>query len=126
VFIRDPNPCVHYPSCQIPFLGLARFPRALTQFEINTFFTFDGRELDATRTRRGDALRLASGVHLGFLKMSGKTLDALDQIPIFVLARVAAQIDVPTMDIATVRSLYRRRQRTLFDHQRWAMETLGI
>lgn len=114
------------PSWQLPFLGIARFPRALTQFEINTFFTFDELELDAIRTRRGDALRLASGVHLGFLKMSGMTLDALDRIPMFVLAHVAGQIDVPSMDIATVRSLYRRRRRTLFEHQRWAMATLGI
>ena len=114
------------PSWQIPFLGLAHFPPALTRFEINTFFTFTDAELAAIRTRRGEALRLASGVHLGFLRMSGTTLDALDRIPALVLAHVAEQLDVPSMDIATVRSLYRRRRSTLFEHQQWAMTTLGI
>ncbi len=114
------------PSWQVPFLGLKRFPRALTRFEIDTFFTFADAELAAIHSRRVDALRLATGVHLGFLRMTGTTLDALDRIPAFVLARVATELDLPSVDIATVRSLYRRRRRTLFEHQRWAMATLGI
>ena len=50
----------------------------------------------------------------------------VDRIPIFVLMQVADELDLPHMDIATVRSLYRRRKRTLYEHQKWAMQLLGI
>lgn len=60
------------PSWQIPFLGVRHFPRSLTHFEIKTFFSFSEKERAAIRTRRGDELRLAFGIHLGFLKMTGK------------------------------------------------------
>ena len=36
-----------FPSWQVPFLGLKRFPRALTRFEIDTFFVFGDPELAA-------------------------------------------------------------------------------
>ena len=114
------------PSWQIPFLGLRQFPRNLTQFEIATFFSFNDEERRAIQSRRGDHLRLAFGIHLGFLKMTGTTLSAVDRIPVFVLMQVANELDLPHVDIATVRSLYRRRKRTLYEHQQWAMQLLGI
>ena len=75
-------------SWQIPFLGLRHFPANLTLFEIRTFFSFSEQERTAIRSRRGDHLRLAFGIHVGFLKMTGTTLSALDRIPIFVLSGV--------------------------------------
>ena len=114
------------PSWQIPFLGLRHFPRSLTQFEIETFFSFTDEERVAIRTRRGDHLRLAFGIHLGFLKMTGGTLNAMDRIPMFVLAQVSVELDLPNIDIATVRSLYKKRKRTLYEHQQWAVKLLNI
>ena len=113
-------------SWQIPFLGLRQFPQGLNLFEIETFFSFSDDERNAIQSRRGDHLRLAFGIHLGFLKMTGTTLSALDRIPVFVLTRVADDLALPHVDIATVRSLYRKRKRTLYEHQRWAMQLLGI
>ena len=101
------------PSWQIPFLGLRQFPRNLTQIEIATFFSFNDEERRAIQSRRGDHLRLAFGIHLGFLKMTGTKLSAVDRIPVFVLMQVANELDLPHVDIATIRSLYRRRKRTL-------------
>ncbi|NND89882.1 MAG: DUF4158 domain-containing protein [Granulosicoccus sp.] len=42
------------------------------------------------------------------------------------MRQVADDLDLPHMDIATVRSLYQRRKRTLYEHQQWAMQLLGI
>lgn len=114
------------PSWQIPFLGLRQFPRSLTLFEIDTFFSFNDEERSAIQSRRGDHLRLAFGIHLAFLKMTGTTLSAVDRIPMFVLMQVSDQLSLPHVDIATVRSLYRRRKRTLYEHQQWAMQLLSI
>ncbi len=75
------------PSWQIPFLGLRQFPRSLTLFELATFFSFNDEERGATQSKRGDHRRLAFGIHLGFLKMAGTTLSAVDRIPSFVLSR---------------------------------------
>lgn len=120
------NPMRSLSSWQIPFLGLRHFPANLTLFEIRTFFSFSEEERTAIRSRRGDHLRLAFGIHVGFLKMTGTTLSALDRIPIFVLSQVAEELDLPHINIATVRSLYHRRKRTLYEHQEWAMHLLSI
>jgi hypothetical protein len=38
----------------------------------------------------------------------------------------ASRIDVPAPSIATLRALYLKRRRTLYEHQRWAMDFLGL
>ena len=52
------------PAWQIAFLGLRQFPQNLTMFEVTTFFSFNDGERLAIQSRRGDHLRLASGIHL--------------------------------------------------------------
>ena len=105
------------PSWQIAFLGLRQFPQNLTMSEVTTFFSFNDGERLANQSRRGDRLRLASGIHLGFLKLTGTTLSAIDQILMLVLIKVTDELNLPRVDIATVRSLYRSRKRTLYEHQ---------
>jgi hypothetical protein len=91
-------------SWQQPFLGLKEFPLGLAEFEIHSFFDFDAHELAAIRSRRGVNLRLAAALHLGFIKMTGSTIDALDRVPGQVLQIVAQQLDLPQYDIVTLRA----------------------
>jgi hypothetical protein len=52
--------------------------------------------------------------------------DAIQRVPADLLNHLAGQIEVPAPMIATLRALYLKRRRTLFEHQRWAMDFLGL
>ena len=109
-----------------PYLGLRDVPPGLDDFELVTFFSFSAAELRIIRSRRLGLHRLAVALHLGFIRMTGRTLDAFDRIPRRLLTHLAAQIDVTAPDLATLKSLYAERERTLSDHQRVAYDALGF
>ncbi len=107
------------------YLGWRRFPRELTGFEARRFFSFnasDRRELRVRYTRR---LRLGAALQLGFVRLTGTTLDAFDYVPRAVLDLVGRQLELPAPQLATLRAIY-RRERTLFAHQAWACERAGF
>jgi hypothetical protein len=110
---------------QLPFLGLHEFPADLTAFEIQYFFTFTPHEREAIMSRYGDHHRLATAVHLGFIKMTGRTLDAFDPPPISVLRHLSTDLGLQLPELTTLHALYDRRQ-TLLDHQAWAVQLLGF
>jgi len=64
-------------------------------------------------------------LQLGFVGMTGTTLRSLDYVPATVLRHLGRQFKQPVPDIATLRTLYRRRK-TRFEHQRWATEQWGL
>jgi hypothetical protein len=64
-----------------PYLGLRHIPPDLNEFELNTFFTFSSKECALIDDRRRDLCRLALALHLGFVRMTGCTLDAYKKIP---------------------------------------------
>ena len=107
------------------YLGWRRFPRDMSAFEVRHFFSFslaDRRELRIRYPRR---LRLGAALQLGFVRMSGTTLDVVDYVPHAVLRHVANALALPAPDIATLRALY-RREKTLFAHQAWAWNFAGF
>jgi hypothetical protein len=110
----------------VPYLGWTRLPADLSEFEITHFFSLKFEERSAVLTRYRDSLRLGAALQIGFLKMCGRPLDAVQRVPADLLEHLAEQIDVPAPNIATLRALYLRRRRTLYEHQRWAMEFLGM
>ena len=77
-------------------------------------------------SRYGDALRLGAALQIGFLKMCGRPLDVIQRVPAELLKHLADRLEVPAPTIATLRALYLRRRRTLYEHQRWAIEFLGL
>jgi hypothetical protein len=109
------------PHWQLPFLGLHQFPADLTAFEVQYFFTFTPHEREAILSRYGDHHRLAAAVQLGFLKMTGRTLDAFDALPMSVLRHLSGDLDLPIPELTTLHTLYDRRQ-TLLDHHAWAAQ----
>jgi hypothetical protein len=113
------------PHWQLPFLGLHAFPADLTAFEIRYFFTFTPHEREAILSRYGDHHRLAAAVQLGFLKMTGRTLDAFDPLPMSVLRHLSTDLGLQIPELTTLHAWYDRRQ-TWLDHQAWAAHLLGF
>ncbi len=107
------------------YLGEELFPETLSALEIEHFFTLDEPELALVRERRGPLNRLALALHVGFLKMTGNTLNSVERIPAAILDRLGRQLDCMPPRIATIRAFYRRRRRTLFEHHAAALRLLG-
>ena len=107
------------------YLGQELFPDTLSALEIEHFFTLDEQELARVRERRGPLNRLALALHVGFLRMTGNTLNSVERIPPEILDRLGRQLDCTPPQIATIRAFYRRRRRTLFEHHAAALRLLG-
>jgi len=105
------------------FLGIKQLPRELTAFEIEAFFTFTGPERAVIEERREPELKLGLALQIGFLRMSGRLLNAVRIVPPVLWHHLGRQFGVAAPDLASLRALYRRRQ-TLFDHQALACDVL--
>ena len=103
------------------YLGDDRFPEMLSALEIEHFFTLDQGELASVRERRGPLNRLALALQIGFLKMTGRTLNSVELIPAAILDHLGRHLDCVPPRIASVRAFYRRRRRTLFEHHEAAL-----
>lgn len=88
-----------------PYLGLRHIPPELNEFELNTFFTFSSKERALIEARRNDLYRLAVALHLGFVRMTGRTLDAYRQIPKQLWTHLGEQLGIAPPEIGTLRSL---------------------
>ena len=71
-------------------------------------------------------MRLGSALQIGFLKMCGRPLDKLQRVPIPVLEHLSPQIGGPAPVIATLRAIYGQRRRTLYEHQQFALDSVGM
>jgi len=107
------------------YLGEERFPDGLSALEIEHFFTLDEQQLAKVRERRGPVNRMALALQVGFLKMTGNTLNSVERIPADILAHLGPQLDCEPPRIATIRAFYGRRRRTLFEHHAAALRLLG-
>jgi len=103
------------------YLGWRRFPREMSAFEVRRFFNFGAQDRQRLRRRFRSRARLGAAIQIGFVRMTGSTLDALDYVPHAVLEHVGRQLNMPAPELTTLRALY-RRGRTLFDHQTWVCE----
>jgi hypothetical protein len=107
------------------YLGLREVPRELSEFELQAFFTFSPAERAVIQRRRGPTLKLGLALHLGFVRMSGRPLDAFRVLPPVLLRHLGKEFGIPVPDVASLRALYRRRK-TLSEHQRLAWRVLGF
>src|SRR3984893_5672064 len=110
----------------VPYLGWTRLPADVSGFEITHFFSLRAEERSAVLTRYRDSLRLGAALQIGFLKMCERPLDAIQRVPADLLQHPGEQLEIAAPTIATLRALYLKRRRTLYEHQRWAMELLGM
>src|SRR5271168_3602786 len=79
---------------QSTYLGLGALPRDLSGFEIEAFFTYsepERRLIDDER--RTPALKLALALQIGFLRMTGRLLEALRMVPPVLWRHLGAQFE---------------------------------
>ena len=62
---------------QTTYLGLKDLPRELSSFELQAFFTFSSNEHVVIAARRGATHKLGLALHIGFLCLSGRSLNAV-------------------------------------------------
>lgn len=93
---------------QTIFLGLKQLPREFSAFEIEAFFTFSEAERATIAARRRPALQLGSALQIGFLRMSGRLLDALGIVPPALWRHLGAQLSITPPELASLCALYRR------------------
>ena len=108
---------------QYQYLGNATLPSRVSQLELDAFFTFSTSELNKIRSRHKPNHRIAAAIQLGFVKMTGNPLDVLRVLPAELLKHVGDQLELPSPTIASLRAIYRRRPRTLYEHQAWGLDT---
>lgn len=68
---------------------------------------------------------VAMAAQIVFLRTTGRPLDNAPLLPPALLRALGAALQVQPPSIASLRSIYKRRQ-TAFEHQRWARQHLGI
>jgi len=111
---------------QSTYLGRGALPRDLSGFEIEAFFTYGESERHVIDDeRRSPALKLALALQIGFLRMTGRLLEALRVVPPSLWRHLGAQFGIEAPDLASLRTMYRRR-RTLFEQQDLACAVLGF
>lgn len=112
-------------SWRLGFLGIETIPPWLGEFEIEQFFRLSPSDIATIKTRRGNDMQLGLGVHIGFLRMSGRVLNSTDVIHWRILAFLGAQLEIPAPRVTSLRALYPRRP-TLHEHQRLAKAQLDF
>ena len=98
------------------YLGRENFPEALLALEVQRFFTPTPEEKQVVLQRRSSTNRIAFALQIGFLKMTGRSLNSVELVPPDVLSHLGRVIECAPPRVASIRAFYRRR-RTLFEHQ---------
>ena len=110
---------------QSTYVGRHDFPKFLPDFLLRRWFTLNARDRHSIRKTFRSRYWISAALQLGFVGMTGTTLRSLEYVPASVLRHLGRQFGRPAPDIATLRTIYRRR-RTRFEHQRWALEQWGL
>ncbi|MGH7121970.1 MAG: DUF4158 domain-containing protein, partial [Acetobacteraceae bacterium] len=106
------------------FLGSSALARELSAFE-HGFFELSAGDIDAIRQSFRPKYRIAVGIQLGFMRLTGSRLNEMNVMPRGLLKRMGEQFGETPPNIATLRSLY-ARVNTRREHQAWVMGRLGI
>jgi len=112
-------------SWHTTYLGLKDLPRELSSFELQAFFTFSQSEREVIDTRYGSTHKLGLALHIGFLRLSGRSLDSVRIVPPSLWAHLGKELGVQSPDVASLKAMY-GRTKTLSDHRQLAQETLGF
>ena len=95
-------------SWHATFLGLRHLPREVTAFEIEVFFRFSADESRVIEERRRPELKLGLALQIGFLRMSGRLLEAVRIVPPLLWRHLGVRFGVAAPDLASLRAMYRR------------------
>jgi hypothetical protein len=107
------------------FIGAENLPTRLSEFDIQQSFALSKDDIAAVAERFCPDRQAAAAIQLLFLRASGRPMDRFASVPKALLGTVCDAFQTPAVTIASLRSLYTRRQ-TLYEHQAWARTYLGL
>jgi TnpA family transposase len=107
------------------YVGQEGLPARLSDFDQRQFFQLRDDDIQAVRQRFRQDRRAAVALRLLFLRAAGRPLDRFAAVPRNLLHHVCEAFGSPLLSIASLRTLYQRRP-TLYEHQQWACEYLGL
>lgn len=107
------------------FIGAENLPTRLSEFDVQQSFSLSKDDITAVAERFRHDRRVAAAIQMLFLRASGRPMDRFASVPKTLLRSVCDAFQTPAVSIASLRSLYARRQ-TLYEHQAWARTYLGL
>lgn len=107
------------------YVGADSLPARLSEFDVEQYFTLTKADVSALCERFRADRRVPAAILLLHLRTSGRPLDRVAVVPRNLLRTVSDALGAPKLTIASLRSLYQRRP-TLYEHQRWAKDYLGL
>ncbi|MPW18135.1 Tn3 family transposase [Paraburkholderia sp. CNPSo 3157] len=113
------------PGLEFRYVGQDRLPARLSEFDVERYFALTDSDVAAVNERFRRDHRAGVAIQLVFLRASGHTLDHVGTLPRQLLRYVGERLNLPTPTIASLRTLY-QRYKTLYEHQHWTCEYLGI
>ena len=81
-------------SWHATFLGRRHLPREITAFEVEVFFRFSAEEARIIDERQRPELKLGLALQIGFLRMSGRLLDAVRMVPLLLWRHLGERFGV--------------------------------
>ena len=107
------------------FIGVENLPSRLSEYDVREAFALSQDDVAAICDRFRHDRRVAAAIQMLFLRASGRPLDRFATVPKTLLRSVCDALETPAVSIASLRSLYARRQ-TLYEHQAWAKSYVGL
>jgi len=112
-------------SFEMRFVGATTLPSRLSDFDLHHFFRLSETDIAALNERFRADRRTGAAVLLLFLRASSRPLDPAVTVPRVLLRYVGEALGLTAPTIASLRAMYRRTQ-TLYAHQLWAKQYLGL
>jgi TnpA family transposase len=113
------------PALALRFVGQEALPSRLSDFDREQFFELTSNDIAAIQGQFRGEYRLPAALMVLFMRVAGRPLDGFTVLPRSLLRHTAQALGVAPPSIASLRSIYTRRQ-TLSKHQLWAKTYLGL
>lgn len=113
------------PGMEFRYVGKDSLPTRLSEFDVDRYFALTESDIASINQKFRRDGRAGAAIQLVFLRASGHTLDQLNTLPRQLLRYIGARLSVPTPTIASLRTIY-QRYKTLYEHQVWACDYLGL
>ena len=107
------------------FIGVENLPAKMSEFDVQQAFCLSKDDVKAISERFRHDRRVAAAIQMLFLRASGRPMDRFASVPKTLLRSVCDALQTSAVSIATLLSLYERRQ-TLYEHQAWSRTYLGL
>jgi len=98
------------PAFALRFVGQEALPPRLSEFDREQFFTLSSADVAAIREQFRSDHRLPAALMLIFMRVAGRPLDGFNVLPRNLLRHTAQVLAVSPPSIASLRSIYKRRQ----------------